>query len=116
MSFDIPLMFLSFIVGPIFFLAGAILYAFPPKKKNAWYGYRTESSMQSQRNWNFAQTYASKVLIIMSMVYTGLTYGMVYIPMTNTTGLAIGIISLILMCIAIYLIVENRLKGDIDED
>ena len=52
------------LVGIVFILAGSIMYVFPPKKINSFYGYRTASSMQSQQKWNFAQTYSAKLTIL----------------------------------------------------
>lgn len=43
----------------IFLIAGAVLYIFPPKKINSFYGYRTASSMSSQERWKFAQQYSA---------------------------------------------------------
>ena len=46
--------------GLIFCLAGYIQLRFPPKKINHLYGYRTSTSMQSQKCWDFAQQYSAK--------------------------------------------------------
>lgn len=49
---------MPFIVGALFLVVGATLYAFPPKKRNLFYGYRTPLSMRSQQAWDFAQTFS----------------------------------------------------------
>lgn len=49
--------------GIIFMAAGIFMYAFPPKKINSLYGYRTKSSMKSQDRWDFAQKYSAIRLV-----------------------------------------------------
>lgn len=69
------ILLVPFSTGAIFILAGFILYKFPPKNINGWYGYRTGASMKSQDRWDFAQTYSAKqmmklgaLLILLSFV------------------------------------------------
>ena len=50
--------------GAIFIIAAAVLYLFPPKKRNFIYGYRTAASLRSQERWDFAQRYGAKQLAI----------------------------------------------------
>ena len=57
-------------VGIVFILAGVILYVFPPKKINGLYGYRTQTSMQSQKKWDFAQTYSAKIMVLTGYIFT----------------------------------------------
>ena len=45
--------------GMIFIFAGAILHAFPPKKRNNFYGYRTMSSMSTEEKWKFSQKFSA---------------------------------------------------------
>lgn len=49
--------------GIIFLAAGSILYAFPPKSRNLFYGYRTMSSMASDERWKFSQPYSAVRMI-----------------------------------------------------
>ena len=51
------------VMGIIFLIAGTIMYFFPPKSINNWYGYRTQQSQSSQAKWDFAQNYSTKWLI-----------------------------------------------------
>ena len=53
----------------ILLLVISILFKiFKPKKRNAWYGYRTRLSKLSQSNWDEAQKYSSTIFIIVSSV------------------------------------------------
>lgn len=55
--------------GVSFILAGFVMYFFPPKKINSLYGYRTTNSMKSQQNWDFAQKYSTKLMLLLSIVF-----------------------------------------------
>lgn len=81
------------LVGIVFILAGAIMYVFPPKKINSFYGYRTASSMQSQQKWNFAQTYSAKIMMLTGLIFAFLspTKGLFKTSETNDTILAVGV-------------------------
>ena len=54
---------LPLLTGSIFIIAGFIMYRFPPKKINMFYGYRTMNSMKSQERWDFSQKYSAKELM-----------------------------------------------------
>lgn len=51
------------VTGLLLFSCGLILYEFPPKKINSFYGYRTARSRENQNNWDFAQLYSAKELM-----------------------------------------------------
>lgn len=55
--------------GVSFILAGFVMYFFPPKKINSLYGYRTTNSMKSQQNWDFAQKYSTKFMLLLSIFF-----------------------------------------------
>lgn len=50
----------------LFFIA-MLLYAFPPKKIRSWAGYRTKRSMESQKNWDYANKRAGLILMVASL-------------------------------------------------
>lgn len=49
--------------GLIFLAAGYLMLKYPPKNRNYFYGYRTRQSMESQKKWDFAQTFAAREMI-----------------------------------------------------
>ncbi|WP_448607436.1 SdpI family protein [Paenimyroides ceti] len=55
--------------GVSFILAGLAMLFFPPKKINSLYGYRTTNSMKNQKNWDFAQKYSTKFMLLLSIVF-----------------------------------------------
>ncbi|TYB74408.1 SdpI family protein [Bizionia saleffrena] len=70
MNFVASILPMPALVGVIFVLVGCIMHLFPPKKINPLYGYRTRRSMKNQEQWDFAQTYASKLLIFCGVTLT----------------------------------------------
>lgn len=53
----------AFSCGIVFMIASVIGYFYPPKKLNAWLGYRTPASLLSQERWDFAQKFSALVRI-----------------------------------------------------
>jgi len=98
------------LVGIVFILAGTIMYVFPPKKINSFYGYRTASSMQSQQKWNFAQTYSAKIMMLIGLIFAFLspTKGLFKTNETNDTILAVGV--MIIGSMLMILVVEKALR------
>lgn len=59
MNFDSTLFILDGLCGIVFLITFLIIYRFPPKNINSFYGYRTKRSMKNQQNWNIAQTFSA---------------------------------------------------------
>ncbi|MTI19596.1 SdpI family protein [Fulvivirga sp. RKSG066] len=49
-------------VGPLMTILAIIFKAFPPKKINGIYGYRTKRSMRNQKTWDVANSYANNLM------------------------------------------------------
>lgn len=62
-------------IGLLLSIIGILFYNFPPKKINAFYGYRTSTSLSSQEKWDFAQRYSSKI-----MLWIGIILALSWIP------------------------------------
>jgi uncharacterized membrane protein len=56
------------VLGVVILIAGIILLLFPPKEINNIYGYRTSSSMRNKDNWDRANKYCSRLLIIFGII------------------------------------------------
>ena len=97
-------------VGIVFILAGIILYVFPPKKINGLYGYRTQTSMQSQQKWDFAQTYSGKIMILTGLIFTLIAPSKGLFQTNATVDLAIGMFCMIIGSILMIVAVEKALR------
>tara|TARA_R110000850_G_scaffold18580_4_gene57134 strand:+ start:281586 stop:281888 length:303 start_codon:yes stop_codon:yes gene_type:complete len=94
----------------IFFLTYFfILYVFPPKKPNFFYGYQLGSAKKSLEHWKLANKYAAKYLlwlysflVLLSLTFFFLDYYDILILPINVLGL-----------IFIYFLVEKKLKSEI---
>ncbi len=75
----------------IFFVAGGVLFLFPPKKINSWYGYRTPKSMKNQGNWDFAQKHSGKQMMKGGLIFGLLTFGFSFFSVNETWGIIIGL-------------------------
>lgn len=98
-------------VGSAFVGLGFVLYIFPSKRINNFYGYRTAKSMENQERWTMAQKYSAKVLILLGVMYSILVILLSIFNISNHAQLGIGLCSLILMLPSILLIVEKKLDN-----
>ena len=90
-----------------------IFKAFPPKKINALYGYRTQRSMANQNVWEVANTFSMQVMIKVSLWSFGLPVVFYFlIPEFNFLGVCIGNTLLILYSV---LLTERHLNRHFDK-
>lgn len=81
---------LPIITGVILSIAGVIMYKFPPKKINFFYGYRTMNSMKSQERWNFSQKFSAKELIKIGLLLLPVSFfGLTDIPEGFINGIVV---------------------------
>lgn len=97
-------------VGIVFILAGVILYVFPPKKINGLYGYRTQTSMQSQKKWDFAQTYSAKIMVLTGFIFTLIAPSKGLFKTNESIDLVIGMFCMIVGSILMIVVVEKALR------
>lgn len=97
-------------VGIVFIVAGVTLYVFPPKKINGLYGYRTQTSMQSQQKWDFAQTYSAKIMMLTGLIFTFIAPSKGLFQTNESADLAIGMFCMIIGSILMIVVVEKALR------
>ncbi len=105
-----PLFIICISLGIIFVIAGLIQWYFPPKKINAFYGYRTNSSMKSQERWDFAQKYSAKESIKLGALLVVFPLILFVVDIENFAGMWIGLGLLICVCIILIFRTEKALK------
>ena len=110
-NFTDELLTAPLLVGIIFMITGAIVYCFPPKKINFWYGYRTPNSMQSEERWKFAQIFSAMKMIqagIFLVISSALNLGF---AMSNATQSALSLILIFAIMLVLFVITERAIKS-----
>lgn len=90
------LMEIPALCGPIFMITGFIMLRFPPKKINWLYGYRTSRSMKSQENWNFAQIYSAKQMVLFGFLLFLSAFINLIFKFNESVSFVLGMLLLIL--------------------
>ena len=111
-----PLFNITIIVGLIFFLAGFMMYKFPPKKINYLYGYRTVQSMKSQERWEFAQKYSAKEMMKLGLLLAAFCLLAEISNFDNDVNLIIGLSLMILIVVILFVRVEKAIKARFDDE
>lgn len=109
MDFD-KILLLPFFIGSIFIAAGYLMLKFPPKKINSFYGYRTPRSMKSQKNWDFAQDYSARQLIVIGAILFLFSFLGYLIPEAYPLRMLIEFLTLLIGVIVMLITCENALK------
>lgn len=114
-SIETPLFLIPVLSGIIFILTGLLMYKFPPKSINSFYGYRTNNSMKNQERWDFAQKYSAVEMIKLAslLVLSGL-FGFL-IKLNEMAGMIIGLALMGLMVVVLFYKVEKAIKNKFGE-
>jgi len=105
-----PLFTIPTISGLSMIVVGAIMYYFPPKRINPFYGYRTNASMKSQAKWDFAQVYASKQMITWGSVLVLCALPGLFYTSNSLVNIIVGLLY-IAICVGIPLFkIEKELE------
>ena len=101
------------IVGIVVTVIAVVFKKFPPKKINMWYGYRSETSVESQEAWDAGQKYSSKLMIIegILLMIFGLIVGVMSARMENKIKniILISFVAVVIPIMFIYLIVATEI-------
>ncbi len=106
-----PLFLILLTTGLVYFLAGVLLWRFPPKKVNSIYGYRTPRSMKSRENWDFAQRYAAVELMRWGFFLALLSLPGLFIRMDYKAAIVVSLILSIVIILFPILRTERKLKS-----
>lgn len=101
---------MPFACGCCFILAAVIMYLFPAKKINNWYGYKSGTSMASPQAWNFAQRYSVYQMIKGGIFMVIISFaGLVFQKSDEMDG-ALGIPLLLAVTLYIFVSTEKAIK------
>ncbi len=113
----------SLIYDLVLFIPGWIMWRFPPRKINWFYGFRTARSMKSAETWTYANRRCGRLFMMLSAVFLGIlllsclalwAFGM---PAEDPETLLLFPTGLLLFFIFLpILIVEKELKRKFDGD
>lgn len=116
MQFDNPLFLIGILVGPVFLLAGYILLRWPPKNINSLYGYRTPRSMKNQTNWDYAQRYSARLLMLAGLFFLLIAPIGLFLGGNDMLFLVIALGLLSCVCVLLLVVTEKSLKQRERED
>jgi len=99
------------ICGLVFIAVSVIMFYFPPKNINHFYGYRTSKSMQSQKHWDFAQRYSSVLMLRAGIVLAmlALIYAIVNFNLSKFLELEVAFILIIGSVIYLFIGTQKAL-------
>lgn len=100
----------TFLVGFIFIITAAVVYVFPPKKINYFYGYRTSGSTKSQEAWDFSQRFSAMKMMQIGVLLVASSFVNTAIPMSHKTTVITGTTLIILSCVYLIWATESALK------
>jgi uncharacterized membrane protein len=101
---------MNLLLGSIFLITGLITNAFPPKKINPLYGYRTTRSMKNQANWDIAQRISTQKMIQGSLALIAFGFLKSILSLNEIAEVWIGVLSSIAVVIYIFYSTETELK------
>lgn len=80
----------AYFVSILFLLISILLFLFPPKRINHFYGYRTRRSMKNLENWKFSNRFAAIGMLLFSVSnIIGLYITSLFIDEINKKAIAV---------------------------
>jgi uncharacterized membrane protein len=101
---------IPFLTGIIFMITAVILFLFPPKKINSFYGYRTPSSMKNQARWDFSQRYSAVKMFQSGLFLIALSFLNTLVSLSQKQATVLGISLLVAVCFNLFLSTEKAIK------
>lgn len=99
---------LHLLTGPLLLLVAILFRAFPPRRVNSLYGYRTPRSMRNDDTWKEANRYSANLMVGLSgllVVFQAIllwTLG-ARTSLLLSTGLTVGVLVILIVCTEVHL-------------
>lgn len=103
----------NLVIGPLLLILAIIFKAFPPKKRNWVYGYRTHRSMKSQESWDAANKYSTELMLWVAIITT-IFQIVFYFIFTPSTALLLAASIMCVLLVGMLVVVEKYLKDNFD--
>ncbi|MEF9934742.1 MAG: SdpI family protein [Clostridium sp.] len=104
----------------IYIFSGVLLYKFPPKSINSFYGYRTSRSMKNEEVFAEANSYSGKLIINTGFIYISIAIFMIGLTYEFENLFWVtywGIIGFVLIFLGVvFLKTESHLKHFLGEE
>jgi uncharacterized membrane protein len=75
----------------IFVIMSVIMYFFPPKNINDFYGYRTAKSKKNQETWDFAQRYSAITMTKAGLLLMITSFLGLFVSINENSQVVLGI-------------------------
>lgn len=113
-----PFFIITLSAGIVFMLSSLIMFRFPSKRINFFYGYRTLQSIRSQQAWRFAQQLAARKMLTAGLTSAGLSLLILPTPHFNpfTEAMSASVIILLLILWFKISIAVTLRKKSINQD
>lgn len=110
------LLIVPLLAGTFFMILGFILYKFPPKKINGFYGYRTKTSMNNQEIWDFSQNYSANEMMKFGALLTASSSIGLILNFEEITLLFMGVGLMISLLVIMIIRIEMAIRKKIPKD
>lgn len=87
---------ISLLVGIVLIILSLVMYKFPPKKINIFYGYRTAASMKSQQAWDFAQKNSTAKMFQLGVVMLAVSSLNLFVDISQGFATILGMAVMVL--------------------
>lgn len=111
----------NLLIPIIMIIAGYLIYKKPPKKINAWIGYRTKLAKKNKDTWNFAHNLCGRLWIKTGLILVILTI-VAQIPFAQSADDIVATASSVIEGVQVIVLlgtiifVENELRKTFDEN
>lgn len=101
---------ISLLVGIVFVVLALIMYKYPPKKINIFYGYRTVASMQNQETWDFAQKHSTTKMLQLGIFMLALSLLNLFFDISQEVATIIGFVAMLFGIFIMIFLTEQAIK------
>ena len=107
---------ISLLTGIVLLIMSFIMYKFPPKKINIFYGYRTPASMQNQQTWDFAQKDSASRMFSLGGIMIITAFLNLFVKISQGISTIIGVALMISGLFVAVFLTEKAIKRNFPKE
>lgn len=111
MSWASKLLEIPLLMGFIFMILSVIMYFFPPKEINDFYGYRTKKSKKNQDTWDFSQRHSAVTMLKTGFLLMLTSVLGLFVSINENSQVVLGIALIIIAGIIMIYFTEKAIKN-----